>query len=88
MGEVIFVDFKCTVLTPMYSKNGKIVLTRNKLVFYDSLASVDEEMVDISGNAMLDFFTHKKKPYKQLYTVYEIDELRYAFKRRFLFDKQ
>lgn len=72
----------------MYSKNGKIVITKQKLIFYDSLTSVDEDMVDVSGNAMLDFFSYKKKPYKQLYTTYEIDDIRYAFKRRFLFDKQ
>lgn len=35
----------------------------------------------------LDFFTYKKKPYKLLYSTYDITKVRYAFKRRFLFQK-
>lgn len=72
----------------MYSKNGKVLLTHDKIVFYDSLASIFEEFSDISGNDSLDFFKYKKKPYKQLYTIYKVDQIRYVFKRRFLFDKQ
>jgi hypothetical protein len=72
----------------MYSKNGRVQLTKHKLIFYDNLAVVEEDMATNASFAILDFFTYTKKPYKLLYTVYEVDQILYFFKRRFLFDKQ
>mmetsp|Transcript_30580 Transcript_30580/g.35003 ORF Transcript_30580/g.35003 Transcript_30580/m.35003 type:complete len:85 (+) Transcript_30580:565-819(+) len=76
------------MLMPMYSRAGRVQLTKAKLVFYDSLCLIDEENEAGAGSHMLDFFMYKKKPYKLMYKVYDVDKIRYAFKRRFLFDKQ
>jgi len=72
----------------MYSKNGKIMLTKKKIVFFDCLATSKEEFADQYANYYLDFFTYQKKPYKLLYTIYHVEDILYAFKRRFLFEKQ
>lgn len=56
----MFIDYRCTVLTPMYSKMGRIQLTKSKMVFYDNLTSVEDEPSEVS-NAMIDFFTYKKR---------------------------
>lgn len=69
----------------MYTKSGRVQLTRHSLIFYDRLVVPDETLE--SEHANLDFFTYKKKPYKLLYTVYDITKVKYIFKRRFLFDK-
>ena len=65
------------MLTPMYSRNGKIQVTKNKIIFYDNLSLVDEDGGG-TGSAMLDFFTYKKKSYKVLYSVYDIKNIRYV----------
>jgi len=72
----------------MYSKNGKVQLTKSQIVFYDNLATVEEDLAASAGSEALDFFTYTKKPYKMLYTNYDLDKVRYVFRRRFLFDKQ
>ncbi|CAI2372614.1 unnamed protein product [Moneuplotes crassus] len=79
-------EYKCTQLTPMYSKAGKILTTKRKLVFIDSVYSSDLSCSDTYGNQMLDFFTYKKKPYKMLYSTYLICDIQYAFNRKFLFE--
>lgn len=71
----------------MYSRNGRVQVTKSKIIFYDNLSLVDEDGAG-TGSAMLDFFTYKKKSYKALYTAFDIKNIRYVFKRRFLFEKQ
>lgn len=48
------------MLTPLYSKNGKVQLTKSKLIFYDNLATVEEDLAESVSNQMLDFFTYTK----------------------------
>ena len=76
------------MITPLYSKQGKIMLSKTKIIFFDSLCSTNEEFLDQYTNDILDFFPYKKKPYKLLYTIYQVDQILYMFKRRYLFDKQ
>jgi len=71
----------------MYAKNGRIQLTKRYLIFYDSLSTIDEDLGTEESTDLLDFFTYKKKPYKLLYTIYDITKVRYIFRRRFLFGK-
>lgn len=72
----------------MYSKNGRVQLTKNKIIFYDNITTVEEDLAVNSGYEILDFFTYTKKPYKLLFSSYDVHNIRYIFKRRFLFDKQ
>lgn len=71
----------------MYAKNVRVQLTRTQLILYDDLTTLEEDGGEPS-NSSLDFFTYKKKPYKLLYTSYDITKVAYIFKRRFLFDKR
>jgi len=64
------------------------MLSKTKIIFFDSLCSTNEEFLDQYTNDILDFFPYKKKPYKLLYTIYQVDQILYMFKRRYLFDKQ
>lgn len=70
----------------MYTKSGRIIITQKILIFIDSIYTPDLASSENYANPMLDFFTYRKRPYKSLYSVYQISSIRYTFKRKFLFD--
>jgi hypothetical protein len=56
----------------MYSKNGRVQLTKNKIIFYDNIATVEEDLAVNASYEILDFFTYTKKPYKLLFSSYDV----------------
>lgn len=82
-----FKEYECNMITPLYFRSGKVVVTSNELIFFDDLRSISSKSEYDDSNSWKDnieFIKYKKKDHSPLKKSWSLSDILMAHYRTFL----
>lgn len=80
-------EYSCSMITPLYFRSGKVVVTSSDLYFFDdlrSLSSTNEYNDSTMWKKNIEFIKYKKPNHSMIYKKWDLTEISMVFYRMFM----